>query len=107
MLAALPAALLARGRLSPLAPLLPGALPASPSRDERSHGCAARSGLTVGPMARGASPRTSGGEPARSAATRRLASLAQPRRTQSRLRCSLRAYRRADGSRSVASDLRG
>jgi len=37
MLAALPDALLAHGRLSPLAPLLPGALPASPSRDERSH----------------------------------------------------------------------
>src|SRR6267154_225472 len=86
MLAALPAALLAQGvpsgrwlaerrlgppGVSPLAPLLPGALPASPSRDERSHGCAARSGAFA---------------PARSAAPRRLASLAQPRRTQSRLR---------------------
>ncbi len=56
-LAALPAALLAQGvpsgrwlaelrlgppGVSPLAPLLPGALPASPGRDERSRGCAAR-----------------------------------------------------------------
>jgi len=33
---ALPAALLAHGRLSPLAPLLAGAFPSTPSHDERS-----------------------------------------------------------------------
>src|SRR5258706_14874606 len=99
MLAALPAALLAQGvpsgrwlaerrlgppGVSPLAPLLPGALPGSPSRDERSHGGAALSQRPAGPEAPAAPPTSSVPEAAPPAAARRPASLDLRRPTHSR-----------------------